>query len=168
MLALFCIGLVCGVGIGFVLAGMNSSMFLSKIPDPELWFNQTYVPPNNNTNGNGNTTPSDWTPVTHFEFNDDGANNGGKGFIGIYNPSTNIYYLRWHTVSIREVGLKEGLLLVHYGYKDNSNVLHNQTKTLGFVVSETKTGLEFLIPVTEITKEEINFATTFIELIGEK
>jgi len=166
MVAFLCIGLSVGIVVGFMLAGMNASLYLNKIPNPDQYLNRTTIPTQMNNTETNNS--SEWSPVTHFAFYDTGNNMGGTGFVGIYHPSTDLWYLRWHTVAIQEIGVRPGSVLVHYGYKDNSGTLHNATTVLVFTQGEIKQDLAFLIPVTEVTKEEIDYGTVFIELLGEK
>lgn len=146
-----------------ILTPLTMSPWINKIPDYNGDVNGTTTIPI--------TTTTPFLPshgqVTHFIFYDTGDNNGGRGFTGLYNPSGNIWYLRWHTVAIKEMGVREGKLLVNSSYSDLSGNFFSVEILLEFTRDEVKTDLSFLISVTEVTKEEINYATCKIELVGE-
>lgn len=162
MLAMLAVGIVVGVLLGQFILAVTMQPVLNKLPDPSFYNNtqQTTTPIVN---------PGDPTyrNVTHFAFHSTGDNNDGMGFTGLYNPSANIWYVRFHTVSIKEIGLRAGQVIIRYVVESFGSDVYTDETILTFAKSEIKPDLSFTISITEAIKDDIDFATAVIELVGE-
>jgi len=156
-----CLGLVFGVFIG--QAWMSAMMYpvWDKVQTPTNGTQQLTTTPINPPNDN----PVHGA-ITHFAFYDTPDSNGGQGFVGAY-VSGSIWYIRWHTVSIQEMGNRAGKLLLNYSFYDFSNNFYSTETVLEFYAGEIKVGLEFLITVSEFTKDNVDYGTCKLEMVGE-
>lgn len=163
MIAFVLLGLFSGMVFQQFITMVTQAPLLTKIPNPPS-------NGNNNTTIPITTTPPNYPvgPVTHFAFYDNGIN-GGKGQHGVINPSGNIWYLRWHSVAIEEIGIRAGKVLVNYSFYDTNGKFFSDVSVLEFYKGEIKEDLEFVISITEtmVLQDQINDATVKIALTGQ-